>query len=77
MANITIYLSDEVERRIRQAAEAQGKSVSRWISGRLTELVDQSPAGELLLLAGAFPDFPDIDDLRAGYGPDARRENVE
>jgi hypothetical protein len=77
MANVTIYLPDEVEGRIRQAARAEGTNVSRWIAGRLAELVDQGPATELLRLAGAFPDFPDLGEIRRGYGSDAPRDIVE
>ena len=77
MANVTIYLPDEVEGRIRKAAKAQGTSVSRWIAGRLAEVVDQGPATELLALAGAFPDFPEVEELRHGYGSDIPRDAVE
>jgi hypothetical protein len=77
MANVTIYLPEEVEGRIRKAAKAEGTSVSRWIAGQLTKIVDQGPANELVSLAGAFPDFPEIDELRHGYGTDTPREHVE
>jgi hypothetical protein len=77
MANVTIYLPDEVEGRIRKAAKAEGISVSRWIAGRLAQMVDKNPAPEFLQLAGAFPDFPEVDELRRGYGSDTLRETVE
>lgn len=77
MANVTVYLPDDVEQKLRKVADGEGKSVSRWIAGRLTELLDDSPATELLKLSGAFPDFPDFEELRSGYGPDSPRETVD
>ncbi|MCC6590695.1 MAG: hypothetical protein IT168_28650 [Bryobacterales bacterium] len=58
MANVTIYLPADVAQKVRKVAANEGKSVSRWISGRVTELLDDGPATELLKLSGAFPDFP-------------------
>ena len=77
MANVTIYLPEEVEDRIRRAARAEGTRVSRWIAGRLAALMNKGPATELVDLAGAFPDFPDVDELRHGYGFDTPRDTVE
>ena len=77
MANITIYLPDEVEKRVRAAAATEGAPVSRWIAKRLAELVESAWPAEFLKLAGAFPDFPEEADLRAGYGSDAAREPLE
>ncbi len=76
MANVTIYLPDEVESKIRSAAQKDQVSVSRWIAARIARLVDDGPPNELLELAGAFPEFPDIEELRSGYGADAPREPI-
>jgi hypothetical protein len=76
MAKITIYLRDEVESKVRKAAWSDGVSVSRWIAARVSSLVDDGPAVELLRLAGMCPDFPDIEQLREGIGSDAAREPV-
>ena len=77
MAQITIYLPDEIESKARKAAKANGKSVGRWIADRVAQtLADAWPKG-VLDAAGAFPDFPDVKEIRRGYGPDARRESIE
>ena len=74
MAHLTIYLSDDVEAKVRKAAKAEGASVSRWIAGKVSQAVNTSWSADFLELAGAFPDFPDVDELRKGYGQDAPRE---
>jgi len=76
MAQITIYLPDAVEKKARQAAKAGGKSVSRWIAERVVEQIEGEWSSGVLAAAGAIPDFPDITEIRAGYGRDARRENL-
>jgi hypothetical protein len=41
MAQITIYLPDEIENRARKAAKVKGTSVSRWIAaGAIPDLPD-------------------------------------
>ena len=77
MAHLTIYLTDDVERRVRKAAKAAKVSVSRWVADRVSKSVDASWPPEFLALAGAFADFPDADDLRKGYGEDVPRESLD
>jgi hypothetical protein len=77
MAQITIYLPDEIENRARRAAKTARTSVSRWIADRLKDdLCDQWPK-EVLAAAGAVPDFPSLKEIRGEYGKDARRENLD
>jgi hypothetical protein len=77
MAQITIYLPDQIEKRARKAAKADGKSVSRWIAERVVHDLDTAWPKEVLEAAGAIPDFPDLEALRGGYGPEAPRETIE
>jgi len=77
MAHLTIYLTDDVERRVRKAAKAAKVSVSRWVADRVSKSVETSWAPEFLALAGAFPDFPEADDLRKGYGEDVPGESLD
>ena len=77
MAHLTIYLSDDVERRVRKAAKAGKVSISKWIADQVTQSVETSWPPEFLALAGAFPDFPDAGELRKGYGEDVPRESLD
>jgi hypothetical protein len=39
--------------------------------------VETSWPPEFLALGGSFPDFPEVDDLRKGYGEDVSRETLD
>ena len=77
MAQITIYLPDEIEKKARRAAKASGKSVSRWIADRVIRETESDWSEGFLKAAGAFPDFPSLKEIRSGYGPDAPRESFD
>lgn len=74
---MTIYLPDAIEKRARTAAKADGKSISRWIADELAHNLDDAWPKAVLDAAGAIPDFPDLKQLRKGYGPDAPRERMK
>jgi hypothetical protein len=77
MAQITINLPDELEAKARKAASARRESVSRWIAGQVARsLSDTWPKG-VLDAAGALPEFPSLNNIRKGYGKDARREPIK
>ncbi len=74
MAQITIYLPDELEAKARKAAKARREPVSRWIASQVEQsLSDTWPKG-VLDAAGALPEFPNPEEIRKGYGKDAARE---
>ena len=76
MAQITIYLPDEIENRARKAAKVKGTSVSRWIAERVVKNLEHAWPKGVLDAAGAIPDLPDLKDIRAGYARDATRERL-
>ena len=76
MPQVTIYLDAATEEQARSAAEAKGIPLSRWISGVIRErTADAWPQG-VLDLAGAWPDFPSLEELRKHQGGDAPRESL-
>jgi hypothetical protein len=64
MPHLTIYLTADAEQRVRKAAKVAKVSVSKWVADRVAKSVEASWPPEFLALAGAFPDFPDADELR-------------
>jgi hypothetical protein len=76
MPQMTIYLPADVEKKARAAAKAERKSVSRWIAEQLVHYLDDAWPDAVLDAAGAIPDFPDVAQLRKGYGADAPRERI-
>jgi hypothetical protein len=77
MAQITIYLPDTIEKKARRAAKARHQPLSRWIADQLSQQFDNTWPQEVLDAAGAFPDFPSLEQIRKGYGKDAPRESLE
>lgn len=77
MAHLTVYLPDDVERQVRKSAKRARISVSKWVADRVSQAARDSWPAEFLELAGAFPDFPEPDSLRRGYGEDVPREVLQ
>jgi|KBSMisStandDraft_5_1062788.scaffolds.fasta_scaffold2497502_1 hypothetical protein len=77
MAQLTIYLPDDIEEQARSAAKKENTSVSRWIAEQVTQKLSRSWPAEVLEAFGAIPDFPEAAELRSGYGKDAHREPIE
>ncbi len=76
MAQITIYLPDDIENKARKAAKVQGTSVSRWIAERVVDTLEDAWPKSVLDAAGALADFPEVEKIRAGYGKDAARGRI-
>lgn len=76
MAQITIYLPDDIESKARQAAKTNGQSVSRWIADQVRRDLEDHWTKGVLEAAGAIPDFPSLEEIRAGYGQDVPRESM-
>ena len=77
VANLTIYLPDDVERKVRIAAGAANTSLSKWVADQIGRSVETSWPAEFLAPAGAFPELAEADHLRRGYGEDVRRDTLD
>lgn len=73
MPQITIYLDANTEEQARAAAHAKGLPFSKWVSGVIREKTANSWPQEVLDLAGAWPDFLSLEELRKHQGEDAPR----
>lgn len=74
MAQITIYLEDEVSALVKTAAKAARVSQSRWIADAIRSRVRSEWPASVQALAGAWPDFPSAEEIRKRQGADAPRE---
>ncbi len=76
MTQVTIHLDDAAGRRVKAAARKDGLTVSRWI----TELVKRRTCtdwpAQARELAGAWPDFPEPEEIRPARGKDRRRARL-
>jgi hypothetical protein len=77
MAQVTIYLPDETEAKARKAAKVRGTTIGRWIAEQVTEKLENSWPPDVLAAIGGFPDFPDLKNLRRGYGKESAREGLD
>jgi hypothetical protein len=74
MGQITIYLDDETEKRLRSAAEGEGLPVSRWIGQLIQARMRNEWPQSVREMAGAWPDFPKLSEIREPQGDDLPRE---
>lgn len=64
MGQVTIYLDDKTEAKMIRAAKSANVSKSKWIASLIqTKVVNEWPAS-IAELAGAWKDFPDIEEIR-------------
>lgn len=73
MAQVTIYLDEHVEKRMDSAAKAAGLSRSRWVADLIAEKTASAWPESFRSLAGSWPDFPDVEEIREGLGEDVPR----
>ena len=74
MAQVTLYMDEDTLARVREAAEAAGVSVSAWVSQLVRERTRREWPPGVAELAGAWPELPVAEDLRAAEGQDTPRE---
>lgn len=76
MSQITIYLDPAREKRLRSVVKGAQVSLSKWL-GRLIdrELSEEWPES-IKNLAGAWDDFPSLDQIRKHQGKDTKREKL-
>lgn len=73
MAQITLYIDDATQARLREAAAAREVSQSQYVADLIRRATAPEWPAAVLELAGAVPDFPLAEELRAGQPPDAER----
>ncbi len=76
MGQVTIYLEDEIEYKMRSAAKSMHLSQSKWIANLIKQkVVDEWPAS-VKNLAGAWKDFPALEEIRKLENVDLPREDL-
>lgn len=74
MGQVTIYLEEEIEKKMVAAAKSAHLSKSKWISKVIQEKVANEWPQSIVELAGAWEDFPEIADIRSKQPNDSNRE---
>ena len=76
MAQLTLYLDQETVGKMRQAAASEGLSQSQWVARLIRERLDSEWPQAVRELAGAWTEFPELDELRCTLGEDVPRESL-
>lgn len=74
MGQITIYLDEELEKKVRTASENGKVSRSRWIADVIRKHLEDEWPAEVREAAGSWTDFPALDALRDGIEYESREE---
>ena len=77
MGQVTIYLDNETEKKLRKTARSHHVSVSKWVSRVIKEKISTEWPQDVVQLAGSWKDdFPTIEEIRSNTGHDSPRENL-
>ncbi len=76
MGQVTIYLDDELEAKMRSASKSMNLSQSKWIANAIKEKVVDKWPGSIRELAGTWKDYPSLETIRALPESDAPREEL-
>ena len=74
MRKITIYLEDDLLLQVKAATKAAGVSQSQWIAEAVRGRIRKEWPAAVRALAGAWADFPDVEEIRKQQAPDSPRE---
>ena len=76
MGQVIIYLEDEIETKMAEAAKSSHLSKSKWIANLIKEKVDSEWPMSVREAAGTWDDFPSADELRKNIGKDTKRKTL-
>ena len=76
MTQVTIYLDKETEEKMRAYTKSKAISQSKWIASLIREKLRTEWPEEVIALAGAWKDFPLVEDIRETMGQDVEREKI-
>ncbi len=77
MGQVTIYLDNETEAKLKKAAKSSHTSVSKWVASIIQSHVKNEWPQDIANLAGSWKDnFPSLDEIRSNQANDIRREDL-
>lgn len=77
MGQVTIYLDNETETKLKKAAKYSQTSVSKWIGNMIKEHIKNEWPQEIANLAGTWKnDFPSLNEIRNIKAQDIKREEL-
>lgn len=74
MAQVTIYLDKDTEKKMRAHTRSTQISQSQWIASLIRERLQTEWPDAIVALSGAWQDFSTAEEIRADMGQDVTRE---
>jgi hypothetical protein len=74
MSQLTLDLDADTAARLKDAAASAGMSQSQWVARLIRERTRQEWPESVKALAGAWPDMPMAEEIRAAVSGDSERE---
>lgn len=75
MGQVTIYLDNEIENKMKKAAKTSAISVNKWVADIIKEKVLTEWPQDVINLPGSWEeDFPSLEEIRSTNGVDSNRE---
>lgn len=76
MAQVTIYLDSETEKKMQKIIKKRRISKSKWIADLIKEKTATTWPETITNLAGAWADMPTAEEIRKKMGRDIGRESL-
>ncbi|MBN2706317.1 MAG: CopG family transcriptional regulator [Deltaproteobacteria bacterium] len=77
MGQVTIYIDNSIETRMKEAAKSSHLSVSKWVAKIIEEKIATEWPQDIIKLAGSWKDdFPTLEELRSSLAQDSPREGL-
>ena len=76
MGQVTIYLDQQTEVKMKAMIKKNGLSQSKWIAELIREKTANVWPDQIRNLAGAWKDMPLAEEIRKKMGVDSKREPV-
>lgn len=76
MSQVTIYLDEQTEKKLRLAVEQSGISKSQWITRLIKEKTSTEWPEVVREMVGEWQDVPEQEEIRSSAGKDLPRESL-
>ena len=64
MAQITIYIDNNLEEKIKEIAKNTGQSISKYIANAIEQKLNTSWNDDIKSLSGSWSDFSSLEEIR-------------
>lgn len=76
MSQVTIYLDEQTDKKLRHAVEQSGISKSQWITRLIKEKISTEWPEGVREMVGEWQDVPEQEEIRSSAGKDLPRESL-